>query len=273
MLRTQNEAQVAAVIGHELGHYLNRHSLQRWRNARDTADVAAFLSFGLAGAGIGIAGLMVQAAALASIFAYSRDQEREADDVGLNLMNTAGYRPIEASHVWEQLIAEAAAADRPRERDVFFASHPAPEERAQVLKAKAGGLAGGDSFEARYRARLKRFRRTLFEDELRLRQYGQSLKLFEMLGRDGQPDAELAYFTGEVYRQRNAEGDGAKAREQYERALALADAPPEAYRGLGLIHMRGGDQVRADEAFRQYLKLKPDAEDRAIIRSYVQIRG
>ncbi|HEX2117357.1 MAG TPA: M48 family metallopeptidase, partial [Alphaproteobacteria bacterium] len=111
LLRTQNEAQLAAVLGHEIGHYIHRHSLQVYRNARDTADVAAFLSIGLAGAGVGIVGSMVQLAALASIFAFNRDQEREADDVGLKLMTEAGYRPIEASRVWEQLIAEAAAAE------------------------------------------------------------------------------------------------------------------------------------------------------------------
>jgi beta-barrel assembly-enhancing protease len=273
LLRTQNEAQLAAVLGHEIGHYVNRHSLQGYRNRRDTADFAAFLSIGLAGAGVGIMGSMVQLAALASIFAFNRDQEREADDVGLKLMSDAGYPAIEAAKVWEQLIAEAAASERPRERDVFFATHPAQEERAETLRTKAAALPAGDTYEERYRSRLKKFRTTLLEDELRLRQYGQSLKVFEMLGRDAQPDAELAYFTGEVYRQRNADGDAAKAREQYERALSLADVPPEAYRGLGLVHMRAGDQVRADEAFRQYLKLKPDADDRAIIRSYVQIRG
>jgi beta-barrel assembly-enhancing protease len=268
LLRTQNEAQLAAVLGHEIGHYINRHSLQAWRNARDTTDVAAFLGV------LGPAGLMIQIAAIAGIFAYSRDQEREADDVGFNLMKSAGYKPMQASLVWEQLIAEMAASERPRERDVFFATHPAPEERAETLKSKAAGLETvGETFEERYRTRLKKFRTTLFEDEVRLRQYGQSLKLFEMLGRDGQPDPELAYFTGEVYRQRNADGDAAKARDQYERALAMADAPPETYRGLGLVHMRTGDQVRADEAFRQYLKLKPDADDRAIIRSYVQVRS
>jgi predicted Zn-dependent protease len=274
LLRTQNEAQLAAVLGHEIGHYLHRHTLQVYRNARDTADVAAFLSIGLAGAGVGIVGSMVQLAALASIFSFNRDQEREADDVGLKLMTEAGYKAIEAAHVWEQLIAEQAASERPRDRDIFFASHPAPEERAETLKAKAAGAQNaGDTFEDRYRSRLKKFRTTLFEDELRLRQFAQSLKLFEMLGREAQPDAELAYFTGEVYRQRNGDGDAAKALDQYERALVMGDAPPEAYRGLGLVHMRGGDQVRADEAFRQYLKLKPDADDRAIIRSYVQIRS
>jgi predicted Zn-dependent protease len=274
LLRTQNEAQLAAVLGHEIGHYVNRHSIQNFRNRRDTADFAAFLSIGLAGTGVGFVGSMVQFAALASIFAFNRDQEREADDVGFKLMTDAGYRPIEASQVWEQLIEEHAAAERPRERDIFFATHPAPEERAETLRKKAAGQQNaGNAFEERYRAQLRKFRTTLLEDELRLRQYGQTLKLFEMLAREGVQDAELAYFTGEVYRLRNADGDASKALEQYERALAMADAPPEAYRGRGLVHMRAGDQVRADESFRHYLKLKPDADDRAIIRSYVQIRG
>ena len=273
LLRTQNEAQLAAVLGHEIGHYVNRHSIQNWRNTRDTADFAAFLSIGLAGVGAGVVGVMVQYAALASIFAYGRDQEREADDFGLDLLARTGYSPAEAAKFWDQIIAEAAASERPRERDAFSATHPADEERAATLKAKAAAMTVGDTFEDRYRTRLKKFRTTLFEDELRLRKFGQSLKLFEMIGGDGKPDAELAYFTGEVYRQRNADGDAAKALDQYQRALTLAEAPPETYRGVGLVHMRAGDQVRADEAFRQYLKLKPDADDRAIIRSYVQIRG
>jgi predicted Zn-dependent protease len=274
LLRARNEAQLAAVIGHEIGHYLHRHSLLNWRNEKDTRDFVAFLNVGLAMAGVGLAGAMVASAAEGSLYAYNRDQEREADGTGFDLLANAGYSPIEASRVWDQLIAERAASERPRERDPFSATHPADEERAETLRAKAAqSQSPRDTFEERYRARVRGIRRTLFEDEVRLRQYGQSLKLFEMLAREGQPDAELAYFTGEVYRQRNVAGDAAKAREQYERALAMADAPPEAYRGLGLIHMRAGDQVRADEAFRQYLKLKPDADDRAIIRSYVQIRG
>jgi predicted Zn-dependent protease len=274
LLRAENEAQLAAVIGHELGHYINRHSLQRWRNARDTADIAAFLGVGLAGVGVGLAGVMVQAAALASIFAYSRDQEREADEVGFELMTAAGYRPIAAARVWENLIAEQAASDMPRNRDVFFASHPDPEERFATLKAKAEAVrSASEAHEQRYRDKMRAIRAMLFEDEIRLRQYGQSLKLFELLGRERSSDGQLAYFTGEVYRLRNGDGDDAKARESYERALASADAPVEAHRGLGLVYMRGRDQVRADEQFQRYLKLKPDADDRAIIRSYVQIRG
>ncbi len=88
LLRTQNEAQLAAILGHEMGHYLERHSLQRWRNTRDMSDFAAVVGLG------GIYTLPVQMAAIASIPAFSRDQERRADEIGLELMTKAGYRPL-----------------------------------------------------------------------------------------------------------------------------------------------------------------------------------
>lgn len=275
LLRAHNEAQLAAIIGHEMGHYLNRHTLQQWRNTRNTADFAAFLGVGLAGVGAGLIGTMAQIAAIASIYAYSREQEREADDVGFTLMTKAGYRPMEAARVWEQQIAESEASDRPRNQDVFFATHPAPEERFETLrkKAKAQVVAPTETYQARYLERLRGIRRALLEDELRQRQYAQTLKVFEMLAADGQADAELIFFTGEVYRLRNDQGDDAKAIKYYEQALLAGDAPAETHRGLGLVHMRGKDQVAAEKAFRRYLELKPDAEDRAVIRSYVRIQS
>jgi predicted Zn-dependent protease len=279
LLRARNEAQLAAVIGHEMGHYLRRHSLQSWRNMRTSTDIAAFLGLGLAVAGGGMLANLPTLIAVAGVFAYSRDQEREADDIGFRMMADAGYTPLEASKVWDQLIAEdearAAETGRPRQRDIFFTTHPASEERRETLRAKAESRSadGTSAHQGRYRAQLRRLRTTLFQDELRLREYGRSLKLFEMLGRETGPDGELTFFTGEVHRLRGADGDFAKARSLYEEALAQGDAPPETYRGLGLIHMRDGEAVHAEVAFRRYLELKPDADDRAIIRSYVQIRS
>jgi len=268
LLRARNEAQIAAVIGHELGHYLNRHSLQGLRNRRSVSDFTTFLSLGL-----GAAGSIVQLAAVASLFAYNRDQEREADDVGVDLMARAGYAPIEASKVWEQLIAERSADDREgRERSLFFATHPAEEERAETLRSKAGTLKtiGSELHSDRYRQRLRAIRTILFQDELRLREYARTLKLFEMLDAESPADAELSFFTGEVHRLRNEQGDASKALLAYEQALAAGDAPPETFRGIGTIRMRMGDRAAADAAFERYLTLKPHADDAAIIRSYMQ---
>ena len=52
LLRAQNEAQLAAVIGHEAGHYIKRHSLKTWLDAKARTDLMAFLSIGLAVGGV-----------------------------------------------------------------------------------------------------------------------------------------------------------------------------------------------------------------------------
>jgi predicted TPR repeat methyltransferase len=80
---------------------------------------------------------------------------------------------------------------------------------------------------------------------------------------------EPHYFKGELYRLRGAQGDDRLAIESYHAALATGAAPPETYISLGLLHRRSGDRAAAKEAFLRYLEAKPDAEDRAMVESYV----
>lgn len=64
MLRAQNEAQLAYVIGHEIGHYQERHSLERWRAVRNTTTALAFVRIAASAAGTGYAGDIATFAAL-----------------------------------------------------------------------------------------------------------------------------------------------------------------------------------------------------------------
>ena len=73
LLRVENEAQLAAVLGHEIGHYLQRHTLDHLRDAKSRCAFATFM------AAFGVVGLVGQMATLASAFTFTRDQEREAD--------------------------------------------------------------------------------------------------------------------------------------------------------------------------------------------------
>jgi len=271
LLRSRNEAQAAAVIGHEIGHYLHQHSLQNFRRVRNTADVLQFLGIGLALAGVGAAGSLAQLIAIASLFSYNREQEREADTVGLELMTKAGYAPLEAAAVWEQIIAETNVDPNKKSRDVFFATHPDPEERMTALRQQAAAqpAAAAEAHAERYRQALKGFRSQFLQDELRLRQPERTLIVLDRLAVEGQRDAELLFCEGEVYRLRDGDGDRPKARAAYERAIGAGDAPPEAWRGLGMLAQRDGDKAAARAAFEQYLKLRPDASDREIVRSYM----
>ena len=136
LLRAQNEAQLAAVIGHEAGHYIKRHSLKTWLDAKARTDLIAVLSIGLAVGGVPASGdifnitQLLQAGFMAK---HSRDNEREADKIGLDFLIKASYDPKEAPKIWENIIKEMELGEGNRPL-VFLASHPAPEERIENLK-------------------------------------------------------------------------------------------------------------------------------------------
>src|SRR5512134_627575 len=80
LVRMQNEAQLAAVLGHEIGHYLQRHSVERLRDAKSRSSFALILGMALGAAGAGAnVGQLAELGIVASMMAYGRDQEREAD--------------------------------------------------------------------------------------------------------------------------------------------------------------------------------------------------
>lgn len=278
LLRCQNEAQLAAVIGHEIGHYLKRHSLQIFERQRDNSTIAAFLGIAVAVAGGGALANMPGLIALADIFSFSREMEREADGVGLELMVNAGYSPVQASEIWRGLIEERNAgltaqerADRKENSDVFFASHPAPEDRAQTLALQAAAYPGGARIvgEERYLAQARVFRDEMMQDELRLHQYDRTLVIVDRMKAANPGDADPFYYEGEVYRARDEGLDTGLAMNAYGRAIEINEDHGLAWRGIGIMHRRSGREDAAAEAFKRYLELVPDASDRLMIQSYV----
>jgi predicted Zn-dependent protease len=276
LLRAANEAQLAAVLGHELGHYLARHTLERMRDVKSRAAFANLLAIFFSAARAGNVGQIAQLGVLASLFAYTRDQEREADRIGLDLMTRAGYSPHEASAIWAQLLDEirgdAVTAEDYASRSVLFATHPTIEERQQVLAEAAKGLARPGSTgvgAVEYRSALSRHRTEFFGDELRRRRYGETLVLLERLLKSAAGDGELEFFRGEVYRLRGENEDLERAMQAYRRAEAMKGVPPELFRSEGIVlrQLKQGDDARA--AFWRYLELKPGAEDAELIRSYI----
>jgi predicted Zn-dependent protease len=269
LLRCSDEAQLAAVIGHEMGHYLRRHSLQQYRNVRDTSGLAAFLGLGLAVAGAGWAGSITDLALTASIFAFSRDQEREADEIGVDLMTNAGYSPLAAPEVWQQLVAEFKASTAQRSKDILFATHPAPEQRMEKLGRLAGtrDTGKGDRGRDRYLADLAGMREQLVRDELALRQYGRTEVVFDRLLAQSPNDGMLWYAKGEVYRLRAEGDDPARAMQAYDKALQVQGAPPETHRSIALVALKQGAKDRARAALDSYVQLKPGASDAGAIRA------
>ncbi len=273
LLRVQNEAQLAAVLGHELTHYLRRHTLQRWRDIRATTDALVFFQLATAVVGLGIIGVVAQIGALGSIQAFTRDQERESDKLGFKMMAAAGYEPKEAPLIWDALIAEKEASSRP-EGTLFFASHPTSEERRETLAEMAAAYEteASELGRRRFVEMTAGFRGEWLRDELRQRDFGAMQVVLDRLKEAGANLGELHYFQGEFHRLRaeEEEDDTAKAVAAYERAIELGGSPPEVYRALGLVHWSVKRKTQAKAAFENYLAAAAEAPDRAMIEHYLQ---
>lgn len=273
LLRAANEAQLAAVLAHEVGHYLKRHSLERMRDARSKSALAQFVGMALGVAGAGGAGSIAQLGVLAGMFAFSRENEREADAIGLDLMYQAGYDPMEASRVWAQLIDEKDGESSGG--TMLFATHPASTERRDTLAQAAGKLGtdrAGATHADRYRIAIAPVRLAMLQDELRRRVPDSSLRLFDRLMTTQSRDGQLLYARAEALKARNNAGDAEQAMAALDEAEALPDTPPEALRLRGQLLRTRGDHDGARTAFNRYLELKPTAPDAPMMRSYVDAR-
>jgi predicted Zn-dependent protease len=123
----QNDAQLAAVMGHEVGHAIARHGAERMSQGI-LAQVGG-VAVGAATGSPAVVDLYSQAATLGVILPYSRGQESEADEIGLMLMAEAGYDPREAVKLWQNF--EALGGERPPE---FLSTHPAEGTRIERLQ-------------------------------------------------------------------------------------------------------------------------------------------
>jgi metalloendopeptidase OMA1, mitochondrial len=123
----KNDAQLAAVLGHEVAHAIARHGAERMSQGMLSQLGAAAVGIGTGNAAY--AELAVQAATLGIILPYSRTQESEADHIGLIYMAEAGYDPREAVALWRNF--ESFGGARQPE---FLSTHPAPGSRIENLE-------------------------------------------------------------------------------------------------------------------------------------------
>ncbi len=267
LLRVRNEAQLAAVIGHEIAHYLRQHSLKQFRSTVDTASSLTFFNIATLGITAGLADL----AAVGSLKANSRNFEREADGYGLVLMAKAGYDPLEAPKVWENLIREQLAEKGEEGSAYFLSTHPAKRERVTALRSLAKKAKKRWSKARRigrksYLRRIRPYRTRLLRDELQLQRFKRSQALLSSLKKDRANASELHYFQGELYRLRNKSGDRKQALASYQKALRAGRPPVELHRAMGLMLLKENQQAKANQAFRRYLRRAPKAEDADMIR-------
>jgi predicted Zn-dependent protease len=283
LLRTRSEAELAAVLGHEFGHFEKRHTLRQFKARRGGSDLMSWAAVLTAMAGTQQAGRSfddLQYTVLGSLIRYGRDQEEEADLVGIGYLNASRLRPGAASRVWRSLILEQEASAAARglrkpdfHRVAFFDTHPASGNRAAYLYALADpdGEAREEG-EARYAAALGTWMPTFLDDQIKLNDFGASDYLIGHLAESGW-SAPLWRARGDLFRARGQPRDLMNAADFYAKAVALDPMMAEAQRGLGLCLVKTGRTAEGAAALRRYLQLKPAAPDAAMIGSILSSLG
>ncbi|MEH6722986.1 MAG: M48 family metalloprotease [Qipengyuania sp.] len=150
-----NEAELAGVLGHEVGHVAARHSQRRQAaSQRNTllGAAGAILSgilLGNSGLGQQIGQAALQGSQLLTL-KFSRSQELEADELGIRYLNQAGYDPRAMATVLQSLAMQNALDARVQGRDnasipEWASTHPDPASRVQsaMTTAQAAGVDGG----------------------------------------------------------------------------------------------------------------------------------
>jgi predicted Zn-dependent protease len=128
-----NQEQLAAVVGHEIGHVLAKHS-----NERASQDMAVNQGLGMVQAmgnpqttlgqtGMALLGLGAEYGILKP---YSREHESEADIIGMDLMAKAGFDPNQSITLWQKM-DQAMQGQQPVE---FMSTHPSHATRIQQLQ-------------------------------------------------------------------------------------------------------------------------------------------
>jgi predicted Zn-dependent protease len=152
-----SEAELAGVIGHEIGHVTARHSVQRLSAAQGAQIVVSVAQIFVPAIRTQAGGLAVDVLGSALLSGYGRDQELQADQLGATYLARTGYDPgamrrsLEVLKNQELFDAEVAKQEgrEPRRYHGLFASHPENDRRLQEIVQHAARLATDNAKDGR----------------------------------------------------------------------------------------------------------------------------
>ncbi|MFC1664119.1 M48 family metalloprotease [Pseudomonadota bacterium] len=268
LLELENEAQLAAVLGHEVVHAAARHGAKSME--RGMLMQGAVLVVGVAAAssdsgGGQLAVLGSQLAAGLMTQKYGRDAELESDYYGMKYMSLAGYDPKAAVEL-QQIFVRLSEGKNPNWLEGLFASHPPSQERVEANKVTVSEFPkGGRIGKEEYQRRIAHLVETK-------EAYENYVKGKEALGKGQQSEAlnlaeqaikiepKEALFYGLRGDTRFKQEQFNKAVKNYSKALSLNDQFYYFYVRRGQTRQRLGDSAGARQDLESSMKLLPTAQ-------------
>src|SRR4051812_33359637 len=124
-----SDAELATVLGHEIAHALREHT--RERVSRDYAQQLVVQgAAAVTGVNADVASIAGMVGQVTFQLPFSREQESEADTIGLELMARAGFDPHAALTLWNKMSSAEGGGSTPK----FLSTHPAPKERIKDIE-------------------------------------------------------------------------------------------------------------------------------------------
>jgi predicted Zn-dependent protease len=265
----RNEAELAAVLGHEIVHAAARHGAKAQERA---IMMQAGLGVAQIGAAVGgvdanLASLVLQGAGLGAQLIqtkYGREQELEADKYGMKYMKGAGYDPTGAVTLQETFV-RLSGEQRANWLEGLFSSHPPSVERVDENRKTAAELGGGGETGAeRYTARVK----PLMDAKPAYDKYDAAMAAAKKsnlaearsLARDAvkllPQEGRFQQLLGEIAL---VEKKPQEAVGYYQKAIQLNPNYFGSYLGGGVAQYRVGDKAKAEQWLTQSAKLLPTA--------------
>ncbi len=245
--RMENDAQLAMVLAHEIAHVTEGHVVKGIQSAYNTQLLRNAAVVGGAATGVLPTGQALQVAYDATMNAavngHGRNQERDADRIGMDYMVKAGFDPREGPIVFELLLKEHG--DQSRVANFFYSSHPNNVERFETLSGLVKKQYAKDVKEKRLMVNTEEFKRVtrsvvIASARLDYEQsrFNTAQAMFEKALRSWQGDPAPHYYLGKIALETGLGGGVDAALKRFADAIKADAMYAPAYRDQGLAHYR-----------------------------------
>lgn len=281
----KNEAELAAVLGHEIVHAAARHGAK-------AQERGTLLQAGLAVATIGavaggadqnVAGLLLQGAGLGAALVqqkYGRDQELQSDKYGMKYMKAAGYDPWGAVTLQETFVRLSGQAEKQQSWfEGLFASHPPSTERVEQNKRTAEELGrGGELGAERYAARIQPLLKVKpaydkYDEAMAAaakKDYARATSLATEATKLLPKEGRFHQLLGEIALAQEKPQDAIR---HYECAIELDPGYFGSYLGGGVAQYRAGNKDKATQWLTRSAELLPTAPAAYYLGTLARERG
>lgn len=271
LVELKSEAELAAVLGHEIVHAAARHGAQAQERGTllQVGMAAATIGAAIGGVDQNMAGLLIQGAGVGAQLIhtrYGREAELESDLYGMRYMKAAGYDPQGAVTLQETFVRLSEQGGRQQSwLDGLFASHPPSQERVDRNRQTAAELgAGGELGTDRYAARLKPFTaiKPAYDKydqavaAARKKDFAAARTLAGEAATAVPQEGRFHEFLGEVAL---SEKQPAQAIPHYRKAIDLNPEYFGSYLGAGVAQLQAGNRTQAETWLTRSMQLLPTA--------------